>query len=390
MNNNVALIRCDSYEQSEVDEAVKKAFDLFGGIKKFIKKGQVVALKCNLVAKATPEQSVTTHPAVVLAVSKLIKSVGADCFVVDSAGAAYTAAAMEPIYQTSGMRKLESDFGVKVNDNYNTLEVEANGVFNKKLVILEALKKADIIFNLCKLKTHGFTGLSNAVKNMFGAIPGLLKAEYHGKFQSLTNFNECLFDIQDFFKDKLLFHISDAIIGMEGDGPTRGTPRKINAIILGQNPASVDVVGAKIMNVEPKSIPTITVAQKRGYLDENLTFDVLGDKVEDFVIKDYKSIMPNEYTPFATSMPKFLQRPLSKWMSQRPIIKPKKCKGCSKCALHCPVKAIEMKDRKGGKYAKVDYTKCIRCFCCQELCPFGVVKIKDGWIYKLKHRKDKK
>ena len=270
------------------------------------------------------------------------------------------------------------------------MEVEANGVFNKKLVILEALKKADIIFNLCKLKTHGFTGLSNAVKNMFGAIPGLLKAEYHGKFQSLTNFNECLFDIQDFFKDKLLFHISDAIIGMEGDGPTRGTPRKINAIILGQNPASVDVVGAKIMNVEPKSIPTITVAQKRGYLDENLTFDVLGDKVEDFVIKDYKSIMPNEYTPFATSMPKFLQRPLSKWMSQRPIIKPKKCKGCSKCALHCPVKAIEMKDRKGGKYAKVDYTKCIRCFCCQELCPFGVVKIKDGWIYKLKHRKDKK
>ena len=177
---------------------------------------------------------------------------------------------------------------------------------------------------------------------------------------------------------------------MEGDGPTRGTPRKINAIILGQNPASVDVVGAKIMNVEPKSIPTITVAQKRGYLDENLTFDVLGDKVEDFVIKDYKSIMPNEYTPFATSMPKFLQRPLSKWMSQRPIIKPKKCKGCSKCALHCPVKAIEMKDRKGGKYAKVDYTKCIRFFCCQELCPFGVVKIKDGWIYKLKHRKDKK
>lgn len=390
MKDDVVLISCDDYNQEKVDNAVKKAFDLLGGIKNYVKKGQNVALKVNLVAKASKEQAVTTHPSVVLAVAKMIKSVGADCFIVDSAGGGYNANAMAPIYNASGMTEISKNFDIKINDNYASAEVEVNGKVNKKMTLLDALEKADVIFNLCKLKTHGFTGISNAVKNMFGAIPGLLKVEYHGKFQNLSNFNDCLYDIHNYYGKKLCLHISDAIVGMEGDGPTHGKPKQIGAIIASENPATLDVVGCKIMNVDPSTIPTITAGQRNGYLNEKLEFQILGDDISKFVKTDFKSIKPNDSTPFAGSMPKFLQKIINSSTTQRPVISCKNCKGCGKCVVHCPMKAIEMKDKKGKKYAKVDYTKCIRCYCCQELCPFGVVQIKSGWIYKLRHRKDKK
>lgn len=391
MRNEVALVSCDSYEQEKVDLAIEKGFELLGGIKKYVKKGQVVALKVNLVHKASPEEAVTTHPSVVLAVAKQIKEIGADCFIVDSSGGPYNESYMSSIYNASGMTKLKEEHGIRINDNYGFSEVEVDGVVSKKLLLLDALLKADVIFNLCKLKTHGFTGISNAVKNMFGAIPGLTKVEYHGKFQNLESFNQNLFDIHKCFDGKLTLHISDAIIGMEGEGPTHGTPRKIGAILMGENPASVDVLGCKIINIDPNEIPTIKVAKMRGFLDDNLDFEVVGENIEKFIIKDYKNIKPNDYTPFASAVPKFLQKLMNRWSNQRPVISCKKCKGCGKCEKHCPQKAITMKmDKKGKRHAVVDYQKCIRCFCCQELCPFGVVKIKSGWFFKLQHRKDKK
>jgi len=385
--DDVAIVKCENYEQEKVDQAVQRAFDLLGGIQKFVKKGQNVALKVNLVHKANPEEATTTHPAVVLAVAKIIKGYGADCFIVDSAGGLYNAGAMAPIYRASGMTDLQEKYGININDNYGSATVDFAGRVNKKLILLDALEKADIIFNLCKLKTHGFTGLSNAVKNMFGAIPGLIKVEYHGKFQNLDSFNDNLYDIHDYYGDKLCLHISDAVMGMEGAGPTHGKPRFIGAIIMGQNPSTLDVTGCKIMNIDPLTMPTITAGQRNGYLKEDLSYTLLGDDLQGFVIKDYKSIKPNNFTPFASNVPRFLQGPINRWMTQRPVIKPKQCKGCSKCALHCPMKAIEMQtDKKGKRYAKIDYNKCIRCYCCQELCPFGVVKIKSGWLYRLRHR----
>ena len=57
-------------------------------------------------------------------------------------------------------------------------------------------------------------------------------------------------------------------------------------------------------------------------------------------------------------------------------------KGCKKCFDHCPVKAITMTPTKKGGIpkAKFDYNKCIRCYCCQELCPFGLVRVKAGIV----------
>ncbi len=392
MENKVALVKCDSYEQEKVDKAVLDAFNYLGGIQKFIKKGDKVALKINLVSKATPEKCVTTHPSVVEAVAKLIINEGANCILVDSPGGPYNSAFLAGIYNASGMNNVAKNTGAKCNDDFDVKMVEdASTKVARKFEILNVLEEADVIINLCKLKTHGFTGFTNAVKNMFGAIPGLTKVEMHAKFKTLDNFSDFLYDICDYLGSKLCLNICDAIIGMEGAGPTHGNPRKFNAIIASENPACLDVVGCKILGKNPFDMPTTKCGIKRGYLNSNMDVIVVGEKLENFVQKDVNVPTPNNFTPFSSNIPKFLQVPINKMFTQRPVVSKNKCRGCQKCYTHCPMKAIEMKPKNGGgMYASFDYQKCIRCFCCQELCPFGVVKIKSGFIYKILHFKKRK
>jgi len=388
MNNKVALTKCGGYDEN-VFEAVKKAVDLLGGIENFMKAGSVVVLKVNAVQKAVPEKCATTHPAFVEAVGKLCQQAGANRVIIaDSAGGPYNAGYMGGIFKACGYAEIAERCGFEVNSNFESFEAELpSGKVSKKFLICDVLREADVIINVTKLKTHSFTGLSNAVKNMFGAIPGLTKVEMHGKYRTLDVFNNFLYDIHDYFAGKLTLNVTDAIFGMEGPGPTSGTPRKIGAILAGTNPTAVDVVGAKLMNSDPLSLPTITIGMARGYLDKDASVEVVGERVEDLAVENYKTVTPDNFRPFARSMPKWLQPVVHKLTTQRPTVSRRKCRGCKKCFEHCPVKAISMVPQKKGGVpkAKFDYNKCIRCYCCQELCPFGLIKIKSGVVYKLMH-----
>ncbi len=385
----VALCACDDYEQSKVDLAVSKAVDLLGGINKFVKEGQTVVIKANMLMKCGPDKCATTHPSVVEAIGKLVKQAGASKVIIaDSAGGPFTEGYMNGIYKASGLKGIADKNGFEMNDNFNSFEVSLpNGKVAKRFLICDCLEKADVIINVSKLKTHSFTGFTNAVKNMFGAIPGLTKVEMHGQFKTLDVFGDFLYDIQEYFKDKLVLNLTDAIMAMEGPGPSNGTPRKIGAILAGVNGSAVDVVGLKLMNIDPKSMPTINTAIQRKFIDENLDIKVLGDNIEDLIVQDFKTVMPNNFKPFANYVPQWLQGTLHRLTTRRPAVNRHKCKGCKKCFEHCPVKAITMvPTKKGGvPKAKFDYKKCIRCFCCQELCPFGLVKVKTGIVYKVLH-----
>lgn len=392
MENKVALVKCATYEQTKVCQQVEKAINLLGGIDKFIKKGQRVALKVNLLMKATPEKAMTTHPTVVYAVAKMVKDFGAVPFIVDSAGGPFTPGYINGIYSASGLKQVAESLNVELNQNFEYLEVEnSSAKVGFKFPIVKAINDADVIINLSKLKTHSFTGYTNAVKNMFGIIPGLTKVEMHGKYRDLDTFMDFLFDIHTYLGNKLVLNITDAVIGMEGFGPSNGTPKQIGAIIAGQNAAFVDVMATRIIGLTPQFTPCIKTAIKRGFIDQTLPLEVIGEKLEDMIVKDFKTIEPNNFKPYANYVPSFLQNTVHRLMTKRPVIKKTACKGCKKCHDHCPVKAISMETKQDGKlFAKIDYNKCIRCYCCQELCPFGVVKVKSGLIYKLVHLKDKK
>lgn len=389
----VSLIKATSYEKEEVFTAVEQSINHLGGINKFIKKGQTVALKVNLLMKATPEKCMTTHPSVVEAVAKIVQSAGGKPFIVDSAGGPFTEGYINAIYNASGMAEASKNTNTPLNQDYTSYEVEnPKAKVGLKFPIVSAIDKADVIINLTKLKTHSFTGYTNAIKNMFGIIPGLAKVEMHGKYRDLDTFINFLYDIWEYLDKKVVLNITDAIWGMEGFGPSNGTPKQMNAILASTNPLALDYVATQIMTLIPENTPIIRKGIERGLIAENPEITILGEKLESMIVKDFKTCEPNNYKPYANYVPQFLQGTVHRLMTKRPLIKKQKCKGCGKCFEHCPAKAIEMipKTKNKGKYAKIDYNKCIRCYCCQELCPFGVVKVKSGIIYKLIHLKNRK
>lgn len=390
MENLVSIIACENYEQELVNQAVKDAVDKLGGIEKFVKSGQKVAIKANLLMKVAPEKCATTHPSVVGAIGKLCKEAGAEVVIVDSAGGPFNSMYMNSIYKSSGMVDIAEKYGLQLNQDFDYVSIQnENGVVGKKFDVLKTLEEADCIINVCKLKTHAFAGFTNAVKNMFGAIPGLTKVEMHGKYRDISTFCDFLYDIIDYFGDKLTLNISDAVDAMEGEGPSNGTPRHIGVIGASANAVALDLACVKLMNADPMSMPTIIKAKERGKID-GVDVEIVGDNLEDFIVKDFDVIVPNINKPFANIVPLKMQKFVQNIMSQRPKIVQKHCRGCRKCFEHCPVKAISMVDKNGKKVASIDYDKCIRCFCCQELCPFGVIKIKSPLVYRMVHLKSKK
>ena len=106
------------------------------------------------------------------------------------------------------------------------------------------LDRADGIVNLCKLKSHGMMGMSAGAKNMCGAIPGTVKPEYHFKFPDYSDFADMIVDINEYFKPRLT--VTDAVVGMEGNGPTAGDARKMGFIAASKSPHAADLVCSEI------------------------------------------------------------------------------------------------------------------------------------------------
>lgn len=387
----VSLHKCENYSNENVAIALKQIFDDFGGIGNFVKKGQTVLLKVNLVEKYNPAKACTTHPVVVEELAKLITSCGAKCVVADSPAVFYNKQHVFKVYDVCGMTSACKNSGATLNDNFNSVLVKnPNGKVSKQIEIIEIAKNCDVIINVAKFKSHMLTGYTGAVKNLFGLIPGLIKVQMHSNYPNLKDFCNFLIDIEQTVHDKIVFNIIDGIVGMEGAGPTSGTPVESKLIIGSPDAYYTDCVEVKLMNLLPTEAPLLVQAQQRGLIDENFNAEIVGDTLESVKLPHFKNVKVATES-VARVIPKWLQPAFNRLCKKVPIIKAKQCKGCRKCKEHCPNKAIEMKKRKNGKeYAKINYNLCINCFCCQELCPFHVVKPRIPIGYKIIQHKQLK
>jgi len=370
------------YNQSDIDIAVQNLFDELGGAKNIIGTNKKVLLKANLVREMSPDKCGTTHPSIVEAIAKvLINQTNSTVYVGDSSGAPYNSAVMNSIFKTCGMADACFNSGAKLIDDFNSQTQQINGKVVKNLEIIDVFTNADVVINIGKLKTHTFTGYTGAVKNLYGLIPGLVKAQTHSLYPNLSVFCDCLIDIEQFASPKIALHFVDAVMCMEGDGPTNGKPKFVGKIIAGQNPYLVDVAGISFF-ANPEEMPLIKKAQERGLLPLDLSqVEVDFDEINKDYINDFKTVtvVDRDFTQKG-----FLQRFLRKnWVTKRPVINTKKCKGCARCYAHCPEKAIDMIGDSTPKKAYIRRKDCIRCYCCQELCPFDAVKLKKPLLYRI-------
>ncbi|MBQ2704774.1 MAG: DUF362 domain-containing protein [Clostridia bacterium] len=374
----VSAVGCDSYDEKEVYSALSEALEVIGGLDN-IKQGTKVAIKANLVTFMKPERAATTHPVMLCALVKMLKEKGAEVVIGDSPGGLYTSAFVGRVYSATGMNEAVK-IGASLNDDYSQEEaIFEDAKVAKRFTYTAFLDKADVIINFCKLKSHGMIGMSAAVKNMFGTIPGTIKPEYHFKYPDQSDFANMLVDLNEYFKPCL--SIVDGVIGMEGNGPTQGSPRKIGVVLASKSPYLIDRVCAHIIGMKADEVPTVKASVERGLCPERLDdISIFGD-VEKFVLPDFDVIKVSQSLQFYgnSAFGKLKGKLFEACLSSKPVLKASQCVGCNECGKICPAKAITMVKGK----AKIDRKKCIKCFCCQEFCPKGAMKVGRTFIAKL-------
>ena len=372
----VVMTPCENYDDTTVKAALEAVLSPIGGLD-WVREGMTVGIKANLVSAMKPEECATTHPSLLCALTGMLRERGARVIIGDSPGGVYTAAFVNHVYHAAGLSACEAA-GAELNRDLGTVEArfpEARVL--KSFTYTSWLDSCDAVIDFCKLKSHGMMGMSAAAKNLFGVIPGTMKPEYHFRFPNMADFAHMLVDINDYFAEKVKLTLVDAVEGMEGNGPTKGTPRHIGVLLASASPHTADVICARLIGLSEDAVPTLQAARERGLLPDAVTLiSTDPDKgVEDWVVGDFEHVAVRRGHLF-TSKGKLVSKVLEKLLDSRPQLKASECVGCAKCAEICPANAIAMENRK----AVIDRDKCIRCFCCQEFCPMGAMKVHRTWI----------
>lgn len=378
---DVAIVACSSYEEQEVENALNKVLAPIGGLD-WVQNGMKIAIKANLVSMMKPELAATTHPALLCALVKQLKEKGATVILGDSPGGLYNAAFVNRIYSATGMKEVEKA-GAILNQNYSNAEaVFPDALVAKSFAYTAYLDESDAIIDFCKLKTHGMMGMSAAAKNMFGVVPGTFKPEYHFRFPDHSDFAKMLIDLNSYFAPKVKLCLVDAVVGMEGNGPTQGKPRKIGALLASPDPHKLDLACAELIGLKAEDVPTLAVAAELGLIPDSAEKLEISGNLSEFVISDFQNIHVRRSLQFEGAG-KFASMFIKSALRASPRPKKKECIGCRKCAEICPAKAIEMKN----KVPVINKSTCITCFCCQEFCPVGAMKVHRPVIAKILNRR---
>lgn len=373
---DVSIVRCADYSEETCERALREVLVPFGGLD-WVRPGMRVVIKANLVSAMKPEKAATTHPALLAALTRMLRERGANVVIGDSPGGTFAAPHLNAVYRVCGLSEAETA-GAELNRDFSQKEADLPEAHTAKHITYTGyLDGADAIISFCKLKSHGMLSLSAATKNLFGAIPGIIKPEYHYRYPDPMDFADMLIDLNEFFRPKL--YLVDAVQTMEGNGPTAGTPKYMGALLAGTNPHKIDLLCAKLIGLEAKNVPTLRAAQERGLTPASAEeLEVSGD-AEEFVCKDFVTVQKGTGTDFGAQKGKLLGAAAKTVLRARPKLKRSRCVGCGVCRNTCPAHAIVIEKGK----AKIDRRACIRCFCCQEFCPKGAMRVHRTWVARI-------
>ncbi len=376
MRERVWAARCLDYREDELERLADQVFREFC-VYDQLKPGMTVVLKPNLVLRSRPEEAAVTHPALTAAVGDCVKKTGARVLIAESPGGPYTPGLMRSNFKACGYTDMAEARGFSLYTDCKSREVPLpEGVRCRRLSVAEPFLDADYLIDLAKWKTHGMLGFSGAVKNLFGAVPGLQKPELHCRFPDKEDFSQMLVDLCAFLQPDLSF--LDGIWAMEGDGPTGGSRRDLGLLAASKNPWALDVYAASQVGIAPESVAYLRDGAVRGFGPSGVEeLELLGDAGKIARVKDFKKAKASS-TDFIDRLPKFLRPAAKKLATPYPKIDRAGCVGCGKCAESCPQRTITVRDGK----ASINYGNCIRCFCCHEMCPMHVIGVKRWNVFR--------
>jgi uncharacterized protein (DUF362 family)/Pyruvate/2-oxoacid:ferredoxin oxidoreductase delta subunit len=369
--HKVSIERVASYDPAAVQAGLQRLLEPLGGMGAFVRPGDRVLLKPNMLSAKPPEAAVTTHPAVLREVIRLVQGAGGIALVGDSPGFG----SLKSVAKKSGLLAVIEECGAELVEFTTTTVVASGGAF-KRFEVATAYLEADRVINLPKLKTHEMMTLTCGVKNLFGILVGAAKPAWHlqaGADREL--FARVLLEIYQLRPPELT--IVDAIVAMEGDGPGSGDPLHVGLLLAGENPVAVDMIAAEIAGIPKNLLYVERGAEKLGLQGANRT------EVETVGLPLAEAKVPPFRLPPATDLqfglPRFLKDKLKNHLTTRPVQIAERCILCGVCVRGCPPEVIRIEGRK----LLFDYDRCIRCFCCRELCPEKALAVRKGILLKI-------
>lgn len=351
------IIRNASYQYDQLKAVVFEIMERLAG--NLIKPGMHVLIKPNVLCVARPEDAILTHPNMIRAVVEYVLQKGAAVQVSDSPAIG----SFESIMKKNGTTAALQGFDVICKPFRDILEVDIGKPYGRIEIARDAVE-ADIIINLPKLKTHGQMLLTLATKNMFGCIVGFKKSQWHMRAGVDTMaFARLLVAIHQAVKPAV--SILDGILALEGEGPgKRGRPRKIGVLMGSNDSFALDVTVCRMLGIPHTNMPMLKVAGER-QLIPSCEVDGTLPQVRNFQLPGSGNLVFG---------PVFLQNFLRRHTMARPVCDQPLCRLCGKCSMICPAEAVEEKTDR----IEFDYSKCIRCYCCIEVCPFGALHSQES------------
>jgi len=351
-SDDMVCIKKSTYQTIDLNSLLAP----LGNLNKYVKKDERILLKVNLLNASIPSKAVVTNPLLVKKTAEAVLKVGGEPYIGDSPSGQFTKRRLKKVYEKAGLVKISKELGIELNFDTNTKKVNIhNGKRLKKTPICDFILNADKVISLPKIKTHSYQIMTLAIKNMYGAVPGLAKAKYHSTNIRRTSFADILIDVHSVAKADLI--IMDGIIGMQGQGPASGTPVNLGVLLAAENAIAIDIAVCKILDIEPVGIPVLKRAKLRGLWPKEIIYPILTPddvKYNNFILPstaDY--ILTGKKTP-----------------EQSPNVT-SKCNSCGLCAEICPKKVITI----ASQGAQIDYSGCIKCYCCHEVCPEEAIEL---------------
>lgn len=381
--SRVALVRCESYDPSQVMEAVGRGIDLLGGADRFARPGERILLKPNFLVSSAPTSAVTTHPSVFGAVARSLKAAGAELSYGDSPGFGSASA----VARKSGVAQAAQEEGVTLADFTSGRTVSfPDGRLIKQFTVAESVLDADGLVSLPKLKSHALTRMTGAIKNQLGCVPGMLKSEWHARMPDVVRFSQMLVDLNRLLTPRLF--VMDGIVAMEGNGPRSGDPRQMSVLLFSEDPVAIDAAACRLIGLDIALVDTVTFGEEWG-LGSASDIECLGDPIDSFVTEDF---VVDRSRASTTGGPGLVSRLMKDWVVPRPVIVSERCSGCATCVTVCPVepKAVDFASQEARREKDTplhDYDRCIRCYCCQEMCPEHAIEVHTPVLGRLMHRR---
>ena len=295
----VSLVEAKSYELEGLKSTIKYLLQPLGGMQKIVRQGDRVLLKPNLLTGSRPTSECITRPEIVYCVAQLVKEAGGKPFLGDSP--AFGSA--RGVAKANGYLPLCEALDLPIVEFKGQRYSTDNPNFAHLRLSTEAMG-ADVVINLPKVKSHMQLTMTLGVKNLFGCVPGKMKAWWHMEAGKDANrFGEMIVETAKAISPDLT--IIDGIIGHEGNGPSGGKPKKLGILGASTDVFALDRAIIDILNVDPMTVPTLSAQFRRGFCSELAQIEFPYCKPADLQVSDWK--LPEALTPIDFGLPRVLR-----------------------------------------------------------------------------------